>query len=110
MKFQDDISNMNTYIHTYVRTSRNQYAPPLFQSWGHNELILTPLLLYTKDKKTFKLYSCLFCPSMVMKMELVYIYRPIISIYRTIETIAILKTLLPILSLLPYSYHDSTIA
>ena len=35
MKFQDDISNMNTYIHTYVRTSRNQYAPPLFQSWGH---------------------------------------------------------------------------
>ena len=41
MKFQDDISNMNTYIHTYVRTyirtSRNQYAPPLFQSWGHNK-------------------------------------------------------------------------
>ena len=49
MKFQDDISNMNTYIHTYVRTyihtyirtyirtSRNEYAPPLFQSWGHNE-------------------------------------------------------------------------
>ena len=40
MKFQDDISNMNTYIrtyiHTYIRTSRNQYAPPLFQSWGHN--------------------------------------------------------------------------
>ena len=24
MKFQDDISNMNTYIHTYIRTSRNQ--------------------------------------------------------------------------------------
>ena len=42
MKFQDDISNMNTYvrtyIHTYIRTSRNQYAPPpLFQSWGHNK-------------------------------------------------------------------------
>ena len=36
MKFQDDISNMNTYIRTYIRTSRNQYAPPLFQSWGHN--------------------------------------------------------------------------
>ena len=39
MKFQDDISNMNTYvrtyIHTYIWTSRNQYAPPLFQSWGH---------------------------------------------------------------------------
>ena len=37
MKFQDDISNMNTYIRTYIRTSRNQYAPPLFQSWGHNK-------------------------------------------------------------------------
>ena len=43
MKFQDDISNMNTYIrtyiHTYIRTSRNQYAPPLFQSWGHKNLV-----------------------------------------------------------------------
>ena len=46
MKFQDDISNMNTYththtyIHTYIRTSRNQYVPPpLFQSWGHNNRI-----------------------------------------------------------------------
>ena len=42
MKFPDDISNMNTYIHTYVRTyirtSRNQYAPPLFQSWGHKNM------------------------------------------------------------------------
>ena len=38
MKFQDDISNMNTYIRTYIRTSRNQYAPPLFQSWGHKNL------------------------------------------------------------------------
>ena len=37
MKFQDDISNMNTYVRTYIRTSRNQYAPPLFQSWGHNK-------------------------------------------------------------------------
>ena len=38
MKFQDDISNMNTYIHTYVRTyirtSRNQYAPPHFFKVG----------------------------------------------------------------------------
>ena len=34
MKFQDDISNMNTYththIHTYIRTSRNQYVPHFF--------------------------------------------------------------------------------
>ena len=42
MKFQDDISNMNTYIHTYVhtyihtyiRTSRNQYAPHFFKVGG----------------------------------------------------------------------------
>ena len=30
MKFQDDISNMNTYIHTYIRTRRNQYMSPTF--------------------------------------------------------------------------------
>ena len=53
MKFQDDISNMNTYIHTYVRTyirtSRNQYAPPLFQSWGHN-YAHENLFTYVKDR------------------------------------------------------------
>ena len=49
MKFQDDISNMNTYIHTYVHTYIHTYIhtygqaetnmppPPLFQSWGHNK-------------------------------------------------------------------------
>ena len=38
MKFQDDISNLHTYIHTYTHT-RNKPKPicsPLFQSWGHN--------------------------------------------------------------------------
>ena len=30
MKFQDDISNMNTYI----RTSRNQYVPHFFKVGG----------------------------------------------------------------------------
>ena len=44
MKFQDDISNMNTYIHTYVRTyihtdKPKPICPLLFQSWGHNDLI-----------------------------------------------------------------------
>ena len=50
MKFQDDISNMNTYIHTYIhtyvrtyihtyihtyiRTSRNQYVPYFFKVGG----------------------------------------------------------------------------
>ena len=32
MKFQDDISNMNTYIHT---DKPKPICPPLFQSWGH---------------------------------------------------------------------------
>ena len=40
MKFQDDISNMNTYIHTfvrtYIRTSRNQYVPFFFKVGGIN--------------------------------------------------------------------------
>ena len=46
MKFQDDISNMNTYIHTYIPTYIHTYihtdkpkpiCPLLFQSWGHND-------------------------------------------------------------------------
>ena len=32
MKFQDDISNMNTHIHT---DKPKPICPPLFQSWGH---------------------------------------------------------------------------
>ena len=32
MKFQDDISNMNT--HTHTRTSRNQYVPHFFKVGG----------------------------------------------------------------------------
>ena len=35
MKFQDDISNMNTHIHT---DKPKPICPPLFQSWGHNYL------------------------------------------------------------------------
>ena len=34
MKFQEDISNMNTHIHTYIRTSRNQYVPHFFKVGG----------------------------------------------------------------------------
>ena len=34
MKFQDDISNMNTNMHTYTRTSRNQYVPHFFKVGG----------------------------------------------------------------------------
>ena len=33
MKFQDDISNMNTHTHT---DKPKPICPPLFQSWGHN--------------------------------------------------------------------------
>ena len=34
MKFQDDISNMNTHTHT---DKPKPICPPLFQSWGHND-------------------------------------------------------------------------
>ena len=37
MKFQDNISNMNTYTHTYGQAETNM--SPLFQSWGHNKSI-----------------------------------------------------------------------
>ena len=38
MKFQDDISNMNTYIHTYIHTDKPKpICPLLFQSWGHKK-------------------------------------------------------------------------
>ena len=41
MKFQDDISNMNTHTHTHTNTHTHTdkpkpICPPLFQSWGHN--------------------------------------------------------------------------
>ena len=36
MKFQDDISNMNTYVRT---DKPKPICPPLFQSWGHKELL-----------------------------------------------------------------------
>ena len=43
MKFQDDISNMNTYvhtyIHTYIRTGRNQYVPYFFKVGGITNMI-----------------------------------------------------------------------
>ena len=34
MKFQDDISNLHTYIHTNTRTSQNQYVPHFFKVGG----------------------------------------------------------------------------
>ena len=38
MKFQDDISNMNTYIRTYIHTDKPKpICPLLFQSLGHNK-------------------------------------------------------------------------
>ena len=39
MKFQDDISNMNTHKHTHTHTDKPKpICPPLFQSWGHRNL------------------------------------------------------------------------
>ena len=42
MKFQDDISNVNIYIHTYIHTyihsdKPKPKCPPLFQSLGHKK-------------------------------------------------------------------------
>ena len=58
MKFQDDISNMNTYIHTYVhtyiRTSRNQYVPYFFKIGG----IITPKVL-APSSQVFIITICL---------------------------------------------------
>ena len=34
INIQDDISNMNMYVRTYVRTSRNQYVPYFFKVGG----------------------------------------------------------------------------
>ena len=58
MKFQDDISNMNTYIHTYVHTYKHTdkpkpICPLLFQSWGHNKVAICPkerpVLIFTQN-------------------------------------------------------------
>ena len=38
MKFQDDISNMNTHTHT---DKPKPICPPLFQSWGHNKVSIS---------------------------------------------------------------------
>ena len=37
MKFQDDISNMNTHKHTHTDKPK-PICPPLFQSWGHKKI------------------------------------------------------------------------
>ena len=45
MKFQDDISNMNTHTHT---DKPKPICPPLFQSWGHNYDGQESPMLHTK--------------------------------------------------------------
>ena len=45
LKFQDDISNMNTYIRTYIHTDKPKpICPLLFQSWGHKYLQNTTII------------------------------------------------------------------
>ena len=55
MKFQDDISNMNTYKHTYIHTDKPKpICPLLFQSWGHKNYRkrrATPTKIFPKDAK-----------------------------------------------------------
>ena len=61
MKFQDDISNMNTYIHTYIRTSRNQYVPHFFKVGGINRSPSPQIgVLDCKSGVRFKIKICLF--------------------------------------------------
>ena len=41
MKFEDDISNMNTHKHTHTHMDKPKpICPPLFQSWGHKNSTL----------------------------------------------------------------------
>ena len=52
MKFQDDISNMNTHTHTYIHTDKPKpICPPLSQSWGHNYDGLESPMLHTKFRE-----------------------------------------------------------
>ena len=59
MKFQDDILNMNTYIHTYIRTSRNQYVLHFFKVGG------------IKNKQTRKLSLTAEKPSLSFPTEVI---------------------------------------
>ena len=59
MKFQDDISNMNTYIHTYGQAETNM--SPLFQSLGHNRAgrdDVTTGKLFPNRGECLGLYRC----------------------------------------------------
>ena len=49
MKFQDDISNMNTYIHKYIRTSRNQYVSHFFKVGGIKMTLRSHIQAVTED-------------------------------------------------------------
>ena len=71
------------------------------------------------ESHTIAINSMNWEPPYGYNVQICSIYRPTISIYtsnisvyRTIKTIAIVKTLLPIVLdlLLPLYYHDSTIA
>ena len=56
MEFQDDISNMNTYIHT---DKPKPICPPLFQSWGHKKCperhVYPRLMSFLKYKDILKI-------------------------------------------------------
>ena len=54
MKFQDDISNMNTcthtHTHTYIHTDKPKpICPPLIQSWGHKNAVLSAVAKFGVD-------------------------------------------------------------
>ena len=51
MKFQDDISNMNTHTHT---DKPKPICPPLFQSWGHKNIVLSIKGVWFLSRKLFR--------------------------------------------------------
>ena len=66
MKFQDDISNMNTHTHThtYVHTDKQKpICPPLFQSWGHknSQVATMPQLAAAAKRHACCLFAAIHC-------------------------------------------------
>ena len=73
MKFQDDISNMNTHKHT--RTSRNQYVPHFFKVGGiirvgRSIFILIFFLFFIFPDFTKKHNKCIVCTKYITKRGL----------------------------------------
>ena len=72
MKFQDDISNMNTHTHT---DKPKPICPPLFQSWGHNNDFIgikRPLILGTEHLKPINLLKMAINKKIIRVFDIVH--------------------------------------